>query len=303
MMTMVDISMESYYDMLGVSKSASDKEIRQAFRLLARKHHPDLNRGDKDAEDEFKRVNEAYEVLSDRKTRKQYDRYGDKWKYADRIEEAQGGFSARSPYTWTNRGGDDPFGSGPSGGFEDLFGGLGDLLGPRGRASAASRLEASVEVTLEEAFSGAKRNVTISSSGRDRRIEVTIPPGVDTGSVVRIRPGEGHELLLNITVEPHKRFTRNGVDLITEVEVPMEDAILGGEVDVQTLGRKVRLNVPPESQNGQRIRLAGQGMPKLGSPETKGDLYVTVRAGLPSDLTKEEKKLIAKYKKLRSQKR
>ena len=296
MMTAVDISMESYYGILGVSKSASDKEIQQAFRLLARKYHPDLNRRDKDAEEKFKRVNEAYEVLSDRKTRKQYDRYGDKWKYADRIEETQGGFSARSPYRWTYRGGDDSFGSGPSGGFEDL-------LGRRGRASTATRLEASVEVTLEEAFSGAQRNVTISSSGRDRRIEVTIPPGVDTGSLVRIRPGEGHELLLNITVAPHKRFTRKGVDLITEVEVPMEDAILGGEVDVQTLGRKVRLNVPPESQNGQRIRLAGQGMPKLGSAETKGDLYVTVRPRMPSDLTKEEKELIAKYKKLGSQKR
>ena len=285
--------MDSYYNTIGVPKNAGDKEIRKAFRKLARKYHPDLNPGDKEAEDKFKRINEAYEILSDSESRKKYDRYGENWKHADRIE-AQYGSSPGAPFDRTYRGG-----------FEDLFEsntftGFGDLFGRRGRASTATRIEGSVEVDLEEAYSGAKRQVTITSAGKDRRIEVSIPPGVDTGSVVRISPGKGQELLLNITVTPHKRFTRRGDDLITEVEVPLEDAILGGEVDVQTLKGRVRLKVPSESQNGQRVRLAEQGMPKLGSAATKGNLFVAIRPIMPKNLTDEQRDLVRKLRELRS---
>ena len=295
---MADIA--DYYEILGVSNNASEKEIRQAFRRLARKCHPDLCPGDEDAEEKFKRINQAYEVLSNPGNRKNYDRYGDKWEYADQIR-AQYGSGPAAPFRWTSSGGR----WGPRsqsdliGGVEDLLGGFGDVFGRRGRVDVATRVKAPVEVSLEEAHAGAKRQVTISSRGTDRRIEVSIPVGVDTGSVVRITPRGGQELLLNITVSPHRRFTRNGDDLITEVEVGLEDAILGGEVVVQTLTGKVRVKVPPESQNGQRIRLTGQGMPRLGSEGVRGDLYIVVRPKMPKDLTDDERELVRKFKAFR----
>ena len=296
---MADIA--DYYKILGVSKNASEKEIRQAFRRLARKYHPDLSPGDEDAEEKFKRINQAYEVLSNPGNRKNYDRYGHKWKYADQIE-AQYGNHPGAPFRWTSSGGrrahrsqSDQFG-----GVEDLLSGYGDVFGRRRRADVATRVEATVDVGLEEAFAGAKRQVTISSGGKDRRIEVSIPAGVDTGSVVRITPGGGQELLLNITVSPHRRFTRAGDDLTTEVEVGLEDAILGGEVVVQTLTGKVRVKVPSESQNGQKIRLTGQGMPRLGSKGVRGDLYIVVRPKMPKDLTDDERELVRKFKAFRS---
>ena len=298
-----DTKMANYYDILGVSKSAEEKDIRKSFRRLARKYHPDLNPGDKVAEGKFKEVSEAFEVLSDPEDRKSYDRYGDKWKYADQID-TRSRDGVRSPFRWTTRGGRaaDPFGPSSFSGFEDVMGDFGDLLG-RGRgASAAMRLETSLEVDLEEAFSGAKRHVTISSRGNDRKIEVSIPPGVDTGSTVRITPGEGQELLLNITVAPHRRFTRKGDDLYAEVDVPLEDAILGGEVEVGTLKGRVSVKVPAESRNGQTIRLAGQGMPKLRRPADAGDLYIVVRPTMPKDLSDEERELVEELKELRSKK-
>ena len=292
--------MASYYDTLGVSKKANESDIRQAFRRQARKYHPDLNPGDVEAEAKFKLINEAYEVLSDPETRKKYDRYGDQWKHADQFESRHGQGSG-SPFSWT-------FGGGRSGndyGF-NLSGGMDDLLGQFGRSrrqrarTGPRRVETPVEVTLEEAFSGTIRKVTGAIGDRERRIEVTIPPGVDTGSVVRFPLDKENELLLKVTVSPHARFQRQGDDLHLEVEVPFEDAVLGCETEIQTLKGKVRLKVPPESQNGQRIRLAGQGMPKLGTAETSGDLYATLRPTLPKNLKKEELELLMKFKEVRS---
>ena len=293
--------MSDHYGTLGVSRGAGDKDIRQAYRKLARQYHPDINPGDAKAESNFKRINEAYEVLSDPDNRKKYDKYGDQWKNVDRMGTRYGS-AGGSPFGRTSRGGSwgrtaeaDPFS-----GFEDLLGGIGDFVGRRSRSAGPARVEAAVDVTLEEAFTGAKRKVTISSRGEDRRIEVSIPPGVDTGSVVRISPGGGQELLLTITVAPQKRFDRKGADLYTDVPVPLEDAILGGEVEVKTLRGKVRVKVPTESQNGQKIRLAGQGMPRLSSKDSRGDLYVVVRPRMPKNLSSEERELVHKFKTLRS---
>ena len=292
--------MANYYDILGVSRSASDRDIRKAFRKLARQYHPDLNPGDTQTEENFKRINEAYEVLSDADKRKKYDRYGDRRRYADQFE-SRSGRTAGGPFGAT--GG---FGDASDIGF-DLFGGLDDLLGRTGSSSTrrrgaarTRRSETGVTVTLDEAYSGARRNVTITYGNSERRIEASIPPGVETGSAVRLSLDKTQEVILRVTVAPHPRFQRQGDDLYTEVEIRFEDATLGGETEIQTINGRVQLKVPPESQNGQKIRLTGRGMPKLGTPETKGDLYVTLRPTLPKALTDEERELIRSFKELRS---
>ena len=308
-----------FYEALGVPRAASDKEIRAAYRKLARKFHPDVNPNDKSAEARFKEVNNAYEVLSDADKRKKYDKYGDRWEMADQIEEAQrrggaGGFRAAQ--------GAEGFGDFGSI-FETFF--RRERGGPRPAAGnrRGQDIETPVEVTLEEAFRGTTRTVNLQSpeacttcggSGevagaichscegmgtvvRPRRLEVRIPPGVKTGSRVRVagegRPGAGKgsagDLYLVATVLPHPRFERKGDDLVTEVDVPLLDAILGGEVTVPLVEGRVALRIPELTQNGRQIRLTGKGMPVLGSNDKRGDLYVKVRVQLPETLTAEER--------------
>lgn len=297
--------MADYYDALRIKKNASDADIRQAFRKLARQYHPDLNPGDKAAESKFKRINEAYEVLSKPDSRKKYDRHGDNWKHADRIEEQQRQYGG-SPF--------DVFSSGrsrrratrtadPYANLEDLIGNIGGspFAGHRGSSARSVSTETSVSVSLEDAFKGTSVTATLSVRGRERKFEVNIPRGVDTGSVVRITPDSGTHLRFNVTVDPHATFKRNGDNLLADVEIPFEDAILGGEAEVTTIeGRQVWVKIPSESQNGQRIRLRGQGMPKLDSPDERGDLFVTMRPTLPKDLSEEEIDLIREFKELRT---
>ena len=280
--------MADYYAELGIGRDAGEKEVRGAFRRLARQYHPDLNPGDERAEERFKRVNEAYEVLSDDEKRKAYDKYGDNWRRAEEIESHHGGGAYRTT------------GAAGFGGFDDLLGGFrfGNFEGFGSGRAPTAKMETDVEVTLEEAFAGSQRIVTISRGGQDRRIEVTIPRGVANGSVVRVRPGHGQELLLNVTVTPHRRFTRRASDLYLDVDVPFEDAILGGSVEVTTMERPIELKVPAESRNGQKIRLAGKGMPVLGSPDKRGDLYVVLRPVMPRGLTDEQKELVRELTKL-----
>jgi len=317
---------KDYYAILGVKRGASDKEIRQAYRRLARKYHPDVNAGDKAAEGKFKEINAAYEVLSDAKKRRKYDLYGDQWQYADQFEQArrQGG----PRWSWSGRGV-------PFGGLDlDGFGDLGDLLGglfkgTRTRSGRGEDVQHMAEVTLAEAYQGTTRVLnmqaeepcsTCGGSGRlvgavchvcqgsgvsmrSRRLEVKIPPGVSDGSRVRVagegRPGRGGargDLYLVISVRPHERFSRRGDDLHTEVEVPLLDAVLGGEVTVPTLKGKAMLKIPPLTQNGRVFRLAGLGMSHLGS-SAKGDLYAKVEVILPAELSPEERELFEKLKK------
>lgn len=285
----------NYYDVLGVSRGASEKEVRQAYRKLARKHHPDLNPDDREAARKFKEINEAHEVLSDAKDRKKYDKYGDRWKDADRIEEQFGG----RRHTWST-GGESPFEYQGGGGSDDILGrfGFGDRFGRR--STPTRKIEGEVSVSLEEAYAGTNRTVTLTVNGTARKIEVTVPPGVKTGSTVRVTPAAGQELLLHVTVTPHVRFTRQGDDLHVDVSVPLETAVLGGEVEVRTIRSTVHLTVPEESQNGQKIRLSGHGMPRLSSPDTKGDLYVTLRPKLPKDLSDEERELWVRLQELQS---
>jgi DnaJ-class molecular chaperone len=186
----------------------------------------------------------------------------------------------------------------------DVFAGLEDILGDvgdsRGGRSGAVRSETSVTVLLEEAYAGTTVNANYTVRGRNRRFEVDIPPGVDNGSTVRVTPERGTEMLFRVSVTPNMRFRREGADLYTDADVPFEQCILGGEAQVRTLdGRTIWVRIPANSQNGQNIRLRGQGMPRLGSPDVKGDLYVTVRPQMPESLTDEQRELIVKLQQLR----
>ena len=308
---------ESFYETLGVSRSASEKEIRSAYRKLARRYHPDVNPNDKGAEERFKEIQGAYDVLSDDDTRKKYDKYGDRWQQADQIEEmerqrAQAGFG----------GGGFSF----DGGFGDLGSVFGGIFGggPRGPRRGQD-IESPTEVTLEEAAAGTTRTINLQSSEpcgicggsgaignarchtcggagealKPRRLEVKVPPGVRTGSRVRVagegRPGMGGgpsgDLYLLVTVLPHARFERNGDDLTVEVAVPYLDAVLGGEVEAPTLTGRVMLTIPPLTQNGRRIRLSGKGMPVLGRGDRRGDLFTHVNVVLPEHLSEREQAL------------
>ncbi len=328
---------ENYYDVLGVKRDASEKEVRQAYRKLARKYHPDVNPGDKGAEAKFKEINAAQEVLLDAEKRRKYDKYGDKWEYADQIEEQQRkAQSAGDFFRTASRGGSN-------GGFKmpdlDTDGGLGDIFGNIFRggnrkpvARKGENLEHAMDVSLEEAFAGTTRTLSIQitepcvgcngtglagnaicavcegagSVSRPRRIEVKIPAGVKTGSRVRIagegQPGLGGapkgDLYLIISVQPNERFERNGDDLTEEAPVPLYDALLGGEVTVATMTGRVALKIPAGTQNGKSIRLSGKGMPKLGQSGS-GDLYVKVRVVLPGELSAREKQLFEELRELR----
>ncbi len=324
-----------FYETLGVNRSASDKEIRQAYRRLARKLHPDVNPGDKGAESRFKEVNAAYEVLSDAEKRKKYDRYGDRWEMADQIEEAQrqararGGRGGQQYYTF-DFGGGPGAGAGRSGSFEfsDIPGveNLFDLFrggGPRARQQPRAT-EAPVEITLEEAFNGTTRVFEINSQERcptcggsgevagavchtcngqgtvmkPHRIEAKIPAGVADGARVRIRGESIGDVYLRVKVRPHERFERRGDDLHTEVEVPLSAAVLGGESRVKTLKGEVALTIPKLTQNGKTFRLRGLGMPHHDGNTKRGNLFAKVKVVLPEKLSSKEEKLFEELKAL-----
>jgi molecular chaperone DnaJ len=319
---------QNYYDLLGVKKNASDKEIKQSYRRLARQYHPDVNPGNKTAEAKFKEINAAYEVLSDKTKRQKYDKFGDKWQYADQIEQAereqaqyQGfrGFTPESGGSYQYTGNIEDM----DGIFEELFGGRGRGFSRRAQPRRGQDMETTIEVTLEEAYAGTQRTISLQveepcaackGTGRIqnlpcsvcrgsgavaniKRIEVKIPTGVKTGSRVRVagkgQPGYGGasgDLYLNITVRPHAVLERQGDDLHANVPVPLTVAMLGGEAQVPTLKGKLALKIPAETQNGRVFRLTGQGMPHLGS-STRGDLLAKVNIILPTKLSEKEKEL------------
>lgn len=313
---------KDFYDALGVSRTATDKEIRSAYRRLARKYHPDVNPNDKAAEARFKEVNAAHEVLSDAAKRKKYDRWGDRWEMADQMEAA-GARPGANPFGGRN-GAAGAEGAGDFGSiFETFF--RRERSGPRAQPGnrRGQDVETPVEISLEEAFHGTSRTVNLQSTdlcatcggtgeiagaichacdgtgtaARPRRLEVRIPAGVKTGSRVRVagegRPGAGRgatgDLYLVVTVLPHARFERRGDDLHLEADVPLLDAVLGGELTIQTIDGRVALRIPELTQNGRQIRLAGKGMPVLGDGGRRGDLFVRVRVALPDHLTPEER--------------
>ena len=308
-----------YYTVLGVSRTATEKEIKTAYRKLARKHHPDVNPGDTKSESLFKEIGEAYSVLSDADKRKKYDRWGHDWEKIEQAHAAGANYRARpgsSRSTWSAAGNGAPggvtFESEDLGGlFDQLFG---RAAGGRTRVRSAPRkgadLEQQVEITLEEAFNGTQRTFSIhdSQSGETRTVEVKIPAGATDGLRVRVAGkgdpglagGPAGDLYLIVKIKAHPLFEREGDDLRTKVPTPLYTAVLGGEVMVATpKGGQLALKIPAETANAQRIRLAGQGMPRLNGTG-RGDLYAEITVQLPRNLSTHEKELFAELARQRA---
>lgn len=291
---------KDYYKTLGVEKNASTDEIKKAYRKLARKYHPDVNPGDKAAEEKFKGINEANEVLTDPDKRAKYDRLGASWNTYQ-----SGGPSSGFDWGQWVSGYDsgtyvdlNDFLSGMGGqtdtGFSDFFEAVFGSMGQQARSapSKGQDYHQEIEISLDEAFKGTTRVLSIGG----RRIKVKIPRGAKTGTKVRVR-GEGAsgqggaskgDLYLEIKVIPHDLFERVGDELYAELPVDLYTAVLGGEAIVPTFRGKVKLKIPAETQSGRTFRLKGQGMPKLGDADERGDLYAKVMVQLPENLSPEE---------------
>jgi DnaJ-class molecular chaperone len=340
---------KDYYAVLGVNKNATEKEIKAAYRKLARKFHPDVNPGDKTAEEKFKQITEANDVLSDVEKRKKYDQYGDQWKAYSQGgfpggqaggQGGFGGFGSNGPKVRVDYGGaegmpdlndlfatlfgPEAFNNGRSGaqtgGFRNRGSAAGDPFAQfRTRESAPQRgsdVEAHLTVTLEEAFNGGSRNLTLTSQperydtgspntgGNVRRVEVKIPTGVSDGQKIRLAgqgnpgPAGNGDLYLIVSVTPHTQFERKGDDLYVDVPVPYTDAALGGEAKVPTLkGTRLTMTLPAGTQSGRSFRLGGQGMPKLKGGGN-GDLYARIKITVPTVLSERERELLSELQRI-----
>jgi curved DNA-binding protein len=322
---------QDYYATLGVPKTASEKEIRAAYRKLARQYHPDVNPGNKEAEERFKLINEAYEVLSDPEKRRKYDELGSRWREYEQWQRAQGAAGAAGaqgqPFDWSGFGGGAPGGAryeyrsvnqddlrdlfGDEDPFSDFFetffgrGRAGDGTGRAPRPRAGGDLEQPIEIDFDEAYRGTTRLFNITTpDGQTRRIEVSIPPGVDDGSRIRVsnqgspgvNGGPPGDLYLVVSVRPDPRFERRGHDLTHQLQVPLTTMLLGGESRVPTPdGRTLALTIPAGTQDGRVFRLRNQGMPRLGQPNQRGDLLAEVHARLPERLTPRQRELIEEF--------
>jgi curved DNA-binding protein len=310
---------KDYYKILGIGKNASTDEVKKAYRKLAIKYHPDKNKGDKTAEDRFKEINEAHEVLSDPEKRKKYDTFGEDWRHY----QAAGG--NESQFDWSKyarqRGGaqagnrDQEFGSFE---FRDIFGGQGasdffETLFGRGPTASAGRrtstrkgqdAEAELSIALEEAYHGATKHFDLNG----QTIRIRINPGIEDKQILRLsgkgspgpRGGQAGDLYLSIRVLPHPEFERKGNDLYRNLPVPLYTAVLGGKVEVNTLKGTVKVDIQPGTQNGQTLRLAGLGMPLYSEEGRFGDLYVKTVVQIPTQLGDEEQRLFRKLAELES---
>ncbi len=309
---------KDYYKILGVDKNATEKDIKKVYRRLARQYHPDVNPGDSAAETRFKEINEAYEVLSDPDKRRKYDELGQNYQHWQQAGQP-GGFDWTQ---WAQRQGAAPGGQGGvrveygdvndlfgNGGFSDFFetifgSGMGGTAGGTRRATRVplQDVEQEIDITLVEAYNGTQRRLEMEG----RRLEVRIPAGVKTGSRVRV-PAEGvggqtsgiRDVYLRVNVLPHPSIERRGDDMHVEVPLDMFTALLGGEARVPTITGSLALRIPPGTQAGRIFRLAGQGMPKLRTPNEHGDLYAKVRIRLPEDLSDRERELVREWAELR----
>ncbi len=296
-----------YYKILGVDKSASQEDIRKAFKKLARKHHPDLNPNDPDAKRRFQEINEANEVLGDPEKRKKYDQYGEHWQHADQFEAQQ---QYRQQYSgagggayWSSSGGSF---SGDDGEFSDFFESLfGSRGGHRSGRSAGFRgqdFNAELQLSLRDAAQTHKQVLTVNG----KKIRITIPAGVENGQTIKlggqgapgINGGPAGDLYLTFVIPDDPVFKRLGNDLYVDAPLPLYTAVLGGEQVIDTLSGKVKLKVKPETQNGTKVRLKGKGFPVYKQEGQSGDLIVTWRVEIPTHLTEKQQELFRELQRI-----
>ena len=295
-MTFID-----YYKILGLTKSASDKDIKKAYRKLARKYHPDLNPNDKIAEKKFKEINEANEVLSDPENRKKYDQYGKDWQHAETFEKAKQQQYQRSSHkqssseSYSNQDFSDF--------FESMFGGASSRTRGGNIKFRGQDYNAELQLDLKDVYKTHKRTLTVNN----RNIRINIPAGVENGQVIKINghggkginDGPNGDLYINFSIVNQSRFKRDKNNLYTTVNLDLYKAILGGDITVNTFDGKVKLNIKPETQNGAKIKLKGKGFPLYKKENQFGDLYITYQINIPAHLTKKEKELFIELDKLR----
>lgn len=292
-MTFID-----YYKILGIPKKASKEEIKKAYRKLARKYHPDVNPGDKDAEKKFKEINEANEVLSNPENREKYDQYGKDWKHAEEFEKAkQQQYTSRQQSRY-EQSSDEDF----SDFFSSMFGG-----GQRGRGRSmqfrGQDFNAELELRLEDVYHTHKRTLTING----KNIRLTIPAGVRNGQVIKIKKygGEGinggprGDLTIRFSIVNNTKFRRDEDNLYTTVDLDLYTALLGGEITVDTFDGKAKLKVKPETPSGTQVKLKGKGFPVYKKEGQAGDLYITYTIKIPANLSSKEKELFQELAKLR----
>ena len=289
-----------YYKILGIEKTATAKDIKSAYRKLARKYHPDLNPNDKDAKRNFQQINEANEVLSDPEKRKKFDQYGKDWQHADEFEKQKqyGGRSARS--------GGQRFSGGQSESdfsdfFESLFGGSASAGRSRQASYRGEDLNAELRLTLLDAYKSQKQTLTVNG----KKIRITIPAGIENGQTIKI-PGHGGigrnggpngNLYITFSIASHARIKRLGDNLYLTADLDLYTAVLGGEITIETLDGQVKLKVAPETQNGSRVKLKGKGFPVYKAEGQFGDLFVTWNVKIPANLTDRQKELFTELSK------
>lgn len=299
-----------YYKLLELDKSASQADIKKAYRKLARKYHPDLNPNDKDAQLRFQQINEAHEVLSDPEKRKKYDEYGKDWKHADQFEEAKrqqaasgggfgGGFGGSGQsYSYSGSFDDDTF----SDFFEQMFGGRARARGShRGGHFKGQDYNAELQLRLSEVYKSQKHTLTVNG----KNIRLTIPAGVENGQTIKIKGhggpgiqgGPKGDLYITFNILNDTSFRREKENLYSTEQIDLSTAVLGGEIHVKTFDGKVKLKVKPGTQNGAQVKLKGKGFPKYKRENQFGDLYITYKVKIPTHLSAKQKELFEELKK------
>lgn len=290
-----------YYKILGLTKTASEADIKKAYRKLARKYHPDLNPNDAVAEKKFKEINEANEVLGNAENRKKYDQYGEHWQHAEEYEKAKReGQSQRSYQGTSGEFSQEDF----SDFFGNMFGGAHSRAGDRQVKFRGQDFNAELQLNLKDVYSTHKRTLTVNN----KNIRITIPAGVENGQIIKIKGhggkgingGPNGDLYIQFSIVNHTEFKRDKDNLYTTVDLDLYKALLGGALMVDTFNGKVKLTIKPETQNGTKVKLKGKGFPKYKKEGQFGDLFITYQINLPTNLSNKERELLKELQKLRS---